>query len=83
MQIDIDIDPCDLSEAELLDCVKYAAQKGIGPVKTLEHYLCTIDCSEERFEELLRELYEYFAKQTTPAPPPVRDFFWHVYGKLV
>jgi len=61
MYVDIDIEPHNLSETELLNCVKYATERSIG-VKMLEDYSDIIDCDKGYFEELLREMYEYFTK---------------------
>jgi len=82
MLINIDIDPSQLSEAELEACTQYATEKNLA-LELFNSYSDLIDCSQERFEELLRGMYEHFAKQTDPAPPPVKDFFWHTLGKLV
>jgi len=83
MNVDVDIDPADLSTDELVACLEYAQARGIntlnkGITRPFESF-----CDDEYAEELLNNMYQYFSNANTPAPQPVRDFFWHVCGKLV
>jgi len=83
MNVDVEIDPADLSTDELVACLEYAQARGINTLnKGITHPFESF-CDEDYAEELLNDMYQYFSNTSMPAPQPVRDFFWHVYGKLV
>jgi len=80
--IDIDIEPSDLSQQELLACVEYAQEqpwfKEQGFIRGREALL-----EDEAVRELLKEMFDYFFASKEPVPEVVRKFLWMAYGRTV
>jgi len=82
--IDIDIEPSDLSQQELLACVEYAQEqpwfKEQGFIKGKEALL-----KDEAIRELIEEMYHYFSTSSTkePVPEVITKFLWVARGEMV
>jgi len=80
--IDIDIEPSDLSQQELLACVEYAQEqpwfKEQGFIRGREALL-----EDEEVRELVREMFDYFFASKEPVPEVIRKFLWLAYGRTV